>query len=1150
MRFVSIDISGYGRLGERTIDGLDAFTVLHGPNEAGKSTFRRLLRDLLFGFPTNASSSHPYSFSRTMEARASIALEDGRNLTLSRKRSKQEFLRIEPAEFGNDAWKALLSGMDDAIYGRMLCCSAPEMLETAVALRQGRFLETLRSDASGGLRSARELLVEAETLVARFATGQGRKRHRGFLDKARKELAERSTSWSEAAGRARRLRELEERIVALQGRMDALAEESLRRERLADVARAQERAVALEEELLRRGAPSTFPARARERSEDLSAERMRLRADIRDLEETRRGILDSLATLPPPDPVLDAGGDVLGSMAGRRDSVESMTRDLPRLREAASLARARYDDARGRLLGPKGTEASSRGRQADSAQASLFDAPAESESVCAEDATTDRASALRDLSAIRATWKDAESHAEQARRDLGRSEETLEGLAPPDDLGERERTLANLWYGESRAIESARQCVESETLRLRNAERALGRLEPKIALAGLPPLDVILRAPLPAQRDADSAAARWREVDEARDVAARRLEAVERDLDALGGDRSDEVATTERRDARRARRDALWDVVRARLEGSPSDVVPPLLQPGETLPNAYETALRAADADADALLDQADTLRRAAALRAEADSLRTEIARIHATRDAAYERWAALWKDTGFLPGSDPESGRSWYASRLEAQEPWVEREESRRVLARSQTALDSFAERVRQILELEALAPENAIQTAGATYDRACRIKSARVAFERENSRLCDDIARVRELLAERERAVAAQSAAWQSSLDAAFPHGTAISDPDTLLEELRRLVEMGEDCSAAATRLAEAERAREEIVHRIAPAIGDLGIQGDGLDRFGELLDRRTAALQARSSRERETIRLQGTQQRIVQRQDDLTRLETQIAALWTEAGTSDESTFLADLASFEAAAPLRTELDTCRRVLDAARPSDLQAAAECASSRWEELLDESRGAFTSLNAERDQLLRDKGALERELDDLARRDDEPLRRRAALRQAVDDLNEEAHAHLRNRLAILVLQRACDAFAARRTPPLQAWSSQYLSTITGGRWDSIDLSREDRLVVSSSERDETLDEHALSSGTADQVRLALRMAVARQWASGREPLPFLLDDVLATTDADRLGRALAALRDLSNHVQILYFTCHASVAERAGAAGATIVGI
>ena len=46
------------------------------------------------------------------------------------------------------------------------------------------------------------------------------------------------------------------------------------------------------------------------------------------------------------------------------------------------------------------------------------------------------------------------------------------------------------------------------------------------------------------------------------------------------------------------------------------------------------------------------------------------------------------------------------------------------------------------------------------------------------------------------------------------------------------------------------------------------------------------------------------------------------------------------------------------------------------------------------------------------------------------------------------------MLQRACESFASKHTPPLQAWSGQYLSTITGGRWDSIDLSREDRLVV------------------------------------------------------------------------------------------------
>lgn len=1140
MRLVSLDLSGYGRLPARSIEGFAPYTVVHGPNEAGKSTLRRLLRDMLFGFPVTTARSHPYAFSKTMEARGRMALSDGRNLTLHRKRSANDFLRIEPADFGNDAWKALLSGMDDALYGRMLCCSAQEMTSgTAQALREGRFLETLRGDAAGGLRTAKDLLADAEAALSRFRTGQGHRRHRGELDRAKAELAGISTGWDELASKSSSLRDLEEGIATLQDRLASLGAEILLRERSAHLAKVAENAASLEEELLRQGSPVVLPPRARERSDDLSSERTRLRADLHGLEAERREALDELAQIPPHDPILEADHGILEPLQGRRDGIAALLRELPALRDRTRGARAQLESVTSGLFPDTSSLAPG------STQPSLFDSsPLQGRIPESASETTQS-----ELARLRAAWIETETEAAQCRRELAHLDQTLRGLTPPDELDPRERDLANLWRGQSRSVEAARAALDAATLRGRTAERALAKLDGKLCLAGLPPRDELFRAKLPSSNEAHAAAAEWRASSAHLDEQVRALADIERELEGIERDAPSDLATIERRDRRRARRDTLWEVVKARIEGAPLPDESALVGPGRTLEGAFEASLRDADADADALLAQGDRFRRAADLRERIAPRRTELELARTRAEHAQRLWDDLWASSGFQPGSDPVSGIAWLEIRLEAQEHWADLELARRDEARARSILDDFTASVRSIREVPFLSFEDAQPAAQAAFERAKQLRQRRQDFERDNANIRENAQVARTRSEEQDALLATRASAWTDAWSAAFPGHPLPESPDAFLEGLRKIVDARIDLATQEDALLAAETERGEVSRSILPILESLGLFG-GAERLGELLDRRAAALEVRSRRAQSEILRNGLEQRIVQRQDDLRRVEQQLEALWREAGVSDEPSFLAALAAHELATPLRIELDACRRKLDAASPDDLRIAKERSPTRWVEFLDESRRAAAEAGAERDRLLREKGALDNELDSLARRNDEPLERRAALRQDADKLNEEARAHLRNRMVRLVLQRACESFASRHTPPLQAWSGQYLSTITGGRWDSIDLAREDRLAIGSSVRGESLDETALSTGTADQVRLALRMAVARQWAASREPLPFLLDDVLVATDAERSARALAALRELSSDVQVIYFTCHASIAEAARAHGASIVGI
>lgn len=72
--------------------------------------------------------------------------------------------------------------------------------------------------------------------------------------------------------------------------------------------------------------------------------------------------------------------------------------------------------------------------------------------------------------------------------------------------------------------------------------------------------------------------------------------------------------------------------------------------------------------------------------------------------------------------------------------------------------------------------------------------------------------------------------------------------------------------------------------------------------------------------------------------------------------------------------------------------------------------------------------------------------------------------------------------------------------------------------------------------ESAWSCGLADQVYLAVRLCLAREFNRSSEPLPIILDDVLVKFDRDRQAGILKVLLETALEQQILLFTCQEQI--------------
>ena len=204
-----------------------------------------------------------------------------------------------------------------------------------------------------------------------------------------------------------------------------------------------------------------------------------------------------------------------------------------------------------------------------------------------------------------------------------------------------------------------------------------------------------------------------------------------------------------------------------------------------------------------------------------------------------------------------------------------------------------------------------------------------------------------------------------------------------------------------------------------------------------------------------------------------------------------------------------PVRSLAET-QRLLEQKR---LEAA------RWQSQLDQATGALKT----------DPLELEARRDELQRQLEERGREAAALDLALEGL-EAANNLLRERFSPALNRKAGEIFAA----------------LTGGKYTQLFLSR-DFSALAGEEGGQPRDSLYLSAGTADQLYLAVRLALCQLTLPD---VPLVLDDALAAFDDSRAGLALDYLLSLSRERQVLLFTCHSREGRWAAARGLPVLSL
>ena len=111
--------------------------------------------------------------------------------------------------------------------------------------------------------------------------------------------------------------------------------------------------------------------------------------------------------------------------------------------------------------------------------------------------------------------------------------------------------------------------------------------------------------------------------------------------------------------------------------------------------------------------------------------------------------------------------------------------------------------------------------------------------------------------------------------------------------------------------------------------------------------------------------------------------------------------------------------------------------------------------------------------------------------------------------------------------------------ASSYLHRISSGRYHRIWAPLGEDFICVDDEYGRTFRVEQLSGGTREQLFLAIRFALVREFARRGVELPVVMDDLFVNFDEERTIAAVECLVEVASEgQQILFFTCHQHLAE------------
>ena len=125
--------------------------------------------------------------------------------------------------------------------------------------------------------------------------------------------------------------------------------------------------------------------------------------------------------------------------------------------------------------------------------------------------------------------------------------------------------------------------------------------------------------------------------------------------------------------------------------------------------------------------------------------------------------------------------------------------------------------------------------------------------------------------------------------------------------------------------------------------------------------------------------------------------------------------------------------------------------------------------------------------------------------------------------------LAIENLNKAYEEMKTTITPKFTNNLSEGIKEITNNKYEKVAINDENGMIIENA-RGEYIEANKLSTGTIDQLYLALRLSMIKDLS--KETLPIILDETFAYFDNARLEKIIQYLNEKTEEHQTIIFTC------------------
>jgi uncharacterized protein YhaN len=1154
MRFLRLDLTAYGRFANESLDlsgGNYGVHLVFGPNEAGKSTLLRAIKSLLFGMKNDKNGDRPeLTFrhsSENLRIGALLADRQGKQLEVIRRKGAKNSLRAADDETRVDegVLQALLN-IDQRQFAQQFGLHYQELVQGGQAIAEGKGdVGEILFAAAAGLANftavQKSLVAASEELFTPTARNRPINKALSDLKETRKRVTDSLLSADEWKRKNEEVDSAIQTRQALQAQATSLAGRISQLEAYLHAHPDLQRLEQLQAELASLAdVPLLPPELGPERvtiAQELAANRAVAARTNQELTTTRA----ELQRLPQVEPLL-----------AQQAEIQDLTQQHGAIRKAASdrIKRIGERDQLRREIAELQCELGEHAGLAPPPRA-------------ARKRLEQLADEVTKLQQSRETLQRQMTHLESELRPATGGEASRAPQSPPPAsvLALQRRAQAENAHLDrlpvlQHEVDQLRRQLQADRQRLRPTLAA----EVPLATAAFPAAESLDRH---EQIQQDLAAERKRLQQAVQDLMSRQAEQLAR-VKTLKQD--GEVPSPHDLQRARAERDQTWQQLR---DDWTEIAAKPIVR--KELTAQFEDALRRAD-------DLADRLRRDAAQVAELSAAEAAIETLngqltlanqrlqtcdqaHASEEAA---WKQAWASSGVEPLS-PREMRGWLARVAALQQLEQACDAKSRELDTLQQREQKLIAELAAALEACALTAPRSLTTLAqwvphvdqelATWQKNYQQQQQAAQVQAERSQQLD---RLRGEIAALDDRTQAWRAEWTELLrPLGLPpdlHATVVRELIQLRDEIQQ---KAKEEQALNERIAAIDKDQAHF-HQLLTTMGSTWLESVAGETDDALLVRLQSSLREAERSAAKQQELQDRQAKLTAQSDEtataVQRLEARLAQLCQEADCSDPAEL-----------PQRIERAETRRQRESEHRQVHQRLISLAGSTpLDEFIAAAKGNSSEhLRVELDQMQLQSqqcrealvaaseraGALASERSRWQGTDDAAAAEQDA-QCLLSQIRDQSEQFIRLRLASAMLRKAVETWRESNQDPVLKRASELFAQLTLGSFSGIrsDLNDdgESVLVGLRSGKDgakELVTIDGLSSGTCDQLYLAIRLASLEVQLGHREPLPVIVDDCLINFDDDRSRAALQAVGQLSQKTQVIMLTHHARIVELAQSA-------